>query len=115
MKSFSEFWPFYVRQHAHKGNRNLHFVGTTLSLLSIVAGIEVNAWFFVAAPICGYFFAWLGHLGIEKNRPATWQHPVWSLLGDFRMFGLIIAGRMDQEVEKFAGSEKNKEVSAPTA
>ena len=35
--------------------------------------------------VLGYSFAWIGHFGFEKNKPATFIYPIFSLLGDFRM------------------------------
>ena len=98
---FESFWPFYVSQHRRRGTRALHFLGTTLALLLIgtaaAAGRPVlYAW----AIFAGYFFAWIGHFFIEKNRPATFQYPLWSLAGDFKMYGLMWRGRMEAEVER---------------
>ena len=98
--SYEEFWPFYVSQHRHPTNRKLHFVGTTLVLASFVLGVFGSPLFFLAAPIAGYGLAWLGHFGFEKNKPATFTYPLWSLRGDFRMYRLMLLGRMDREDEK---------------
>jgi hypothetical protein len=98
--SYEEFWPFYVSQHRDPTCRRLHFVGTTLVLASFVAGVLVSPWFFLAAPFAGYGFAWLGHFAFEKNKPATFTYPLWSLRGDFRMYRLMLLGRMAREDEK---------------
>lgn len=99
-ESFEEFWPFYVSQHLHPTNQRLHFVGTTLVLASLVAGVAVSPRLLALAPLAGYGFAWLGHFAFEKNRPATFKHPLWSLRGDFRMYRLMLLGRMGGELDR---------------
>lgn len=100
--NYREFWKFYVGEHSDPTCRRLHFVGTGLTLASALAGVIISPGWFLAMPISGYSFAWLGHFGFEKNRPATFKHPFWSLMADFHMFGMILAGRMSGEVEKYA-------------
>jgi hypothetical protein len=100
LASYEAFWPFYVSQHAHPTNRLLHFVGTAFVLLTLVASLAVSWTFILAAPLLGYGFAWIGHFVFERNRPATFTYPVWSLRGDFRMFRLMLLGRMGPEIEK---------------
>lgn len=97
-ESFEEFWPFYVSQHLNPTNQRLHFVGTTLVLASLAAGALLAPSYFAVAPLAGYGFAWVGHFLFEKNRPATFKHPLWSLRGDFRMYRLMLLGRMDGEL-----------------
>ena len=101
MRSFAEFWPYYVREHANRANRYLHFIGT-LSAIGLAITLVVMGWWWLALalPVVGYGFAWVGHFLVERNRPATFRHPFWSLLGDFKMFGLMAVGRMDAELEK---------------
>jgi hypothetical protein len=93
--SFAEFYPFYLEEHGHPLNRRLHFVGTSLVLLTlaavIISGHLVLLW---CLPVVGYGFAWVGHFFIEKNRPATFKHPLYSLLGDFVMFKDILVRRI---------------------
>lgn len=102
LASYEEFWPFYVSQHRHPLNRRLHFFGTSLVLASFVAGVFVSPLWFLAAPLAGYGLAWIGHFFLEKNRPATFTYPLWSLRGDFRMYRLILLGRMGPEIERAA-------------
>ena len=98
--SFEEFWPYYVAQHRHPMNRALHFVGTSLVLASVVLALfESPAWLLVT-PFAGYGFAWIGHFGFERNRPATFTYPLWSLRGDFRMYRFTCLGRMDAEIRR---------------
>lgn len=101
LKSFEDFWPFYVREHSNALNRKLHFVGTTLAVSSLAAGLLTGRRGLVlAAPVLGYGLAWIGHFGVEGNRPATFKYPLWSLRGDFVMWWKIATGQMDAEVER---------------
>jgi hypothetical protein len=101
LKSFEAFWPFYVAEHSHPLNRRLHFIGTALALCSLgTFALTRRKRFLALAPVAGYLFAWIGHFRVEKNRPATFTYPGKSLLGDFKMFGLMLSGRMDQEIQR---------------
>jgi hypothetical protein len=124
MHTFDDFWPHYVREHAHPTNRALHFVGTTLVIGSVAAGLLTRRpGFFLAAPVFGYGFAWVGHFLVEGNRPATFTHPLWSLRGDFVMWWKMATGTMAAEVERAAtsnGAEPTKgtagaDEASPTA
>ena len=99
--TFAEFWPFYLREHSKPRTRALHYVGTTLVVvLAIFALATANWWVLVALPIAGYFFAWIAHFGVEKNRPATFTYPAWSLKADFKMWWLWLTGRLGPELER---------------
>ena len=93
--SFREFYPFYLREHANRTSRRLHFVGSCGVLaLVVVALVTGNAWWLFGALGCGYGFAWVGHFFFEKNRPATFKHPFYSFAGDWVMFKDILTGRI---------------------
>jgi hypothetical protein len=104
LNSFAEFWPFYVREHGQPWTRRLHFLGTNLALvLMIVAAVLRSWWLLLAVPLCGYGLAWFSHFVIERNRPATFRYPLWSLRGDMRMWWLTLTGRMPRETERILG------------
>lgn len=100
-QSLEDFWPYYVSEHLNPVNRTLHFVGTNLGLISALFGvIFISSAFFLAALFFGYGFAWIGHFGFERNKPATFKYPLLSLRADFRMYGLIARGEMDAEIRR---------------
>jgi hypothetical protein len=93
--SFRDFYPFYLGEHANRTCRRLHFVGSSLVLGCVVAAITTaNPWWLAAAPVAGYGFAWIGHFFFEHNRPATFRHPVYSLMGDWVMYRDMLTGRI---------------------
>ncbi|AAK25125.1 hypothetical protein CC_3163 [Caulobacter vibrioides CB15] len=92
-KSFAAFYPFYMTEHANPVSRRLHVVGTSLVIVCLVLGVFRDWRFFIAAPVIGYGFAWIGHFVFEKNRPATFKYPVYSLMGDFRLWFETVTGR----------------------
>jgi hypothetical protein len=99
-KKFKDFYPFYLTQHAHKTNRALHFIGTSLVIFIVLASIftkQYHLGFFI--PLFGYGFAWVGHFFFEKNKPATFIYPIWSLFSDFLMFYHIITGQIVKKME----------------
>ncbi|HVR70527.1 MAG TPA: DUF962 domain-containing protein [Vicinamibacteria bacterium] len=97
---YEDFWPYYVSEHSRPGTRALHFVGTALVLASAVLALGVSPFWLAGAPVFGYGFAWAGHFFVERNRPATFTYPLWSLRGDFRMFRLTLLGKMGPELER---------------
>ena len=93
--SFAEFYPFYLSEHRLPICRRLHFVGTLLVVMCVALAILTgNFWWLAAAPFFGYGFAWVGHFFFERNRPATFSHPLYSLAGDWVMFRDILTGKI---------------------
>ena len=93
--SFAEFYPFYLSQHQNLTCRRLHFIGSSLILL--VIGYVVYSQQFTllfSLPVIGYGFAWMGHFMFEHNRPATFTYPVWSLMGDWKMFWQMLTRQL---------------------
>ena len=108
-KTFQEFWPFYLGEHADSTNRKLHFAGSSLViLLAIYALATAQFRLFWAIPICGYGFAWVGHFIIEKNRPATFKYPLWSLAGDFKMWFMTVTGKLQADLDRYKITKKTK-------
>lgn len=101
IRSFRDFWPYYVRQHSRPRTRALHAAGSVLAVVIFGAAFALNLWLLVAVPIVGYAFAWYAHFFVEHNRPATFGHPFYSLFADYKMLFLMMAGRMDDEVAKY--------------
>src|ERR1044072_1541004 len=94
-KSFSEFWPYYLAEHSRSATRVLHYIGSLASIAVIVALVAVGKWcLFPIAFVPGYAMAWIGHFFVEKNRPATFTYPLWSFIGDWKMLGLMLTGRL---------------------
>lgn len=99
-QSFEEFWPFYLQEHSNRLNRTLHLIGTGGVISVILSGLLLmQPLLLLAAPVCGYGFAWFGHFVIQKNRPATFKYPLWSLAADFKMFFLAITGRLGAHLD----------------
>jgi len=92
--SFSEFYPFYLGEHCNKVNRRLHLIGTTNSIALAMYGLMTGFYvLLLAAMLQGYAFAWIGHFWFEKNKPATFKHPLYSLMGDFRMWFEVMCNK----------------------
>lgn len=102
LKTYAEFWPYYLAEHRRPATRLCHYLGTVSgSLLLVVAAVAGDALWCAAAIIAGYGPAWLSHALIEHNRPATFRYPVWSLASDLRMTALMTVGRLGQELERY--------------
>ena len=94
-KTFAEFWPHYLSEHSKSATRVMHCLGTLVAIAVVIFTIAGGKWWLSPiALIPGYAFAWVAHFFIEKNRPATFTHPLWSFLGDWKMLALILSGRL---------------------
>ena len=93
--TYREFYPFYLTEHQNPINRSLHFIGTLGVFFCLFEAIFTGGWlYWILIPIVGYGFAWLGHFVFEKNKPATFQYPLWSLISDFKMFFQLLTGKI---------------------
>ena len=93
--SFAEFYPYYLAEHANRTCRRLHVAGTLCVIVALGAALALrDARWLAAAPLAGYGLAWIGHFFFEHNRPATFRHPLYSLAGDFALFGDVLRGRI---------------------
>ena len=101
IETYREFWPYYLRQHARSQTRAIHFLGTGLAFGSIIALVAtLNPWFVLLSLVAGYGPAWTGHFFVEKNRPATFAYPLWSLFSDVRMAWDWLSGSLPEELRK---------------
>ena len=101
-ESFDDFWPYYLGEHSDPTNRALH-VGGLLAAAGVVGYVAATrkTKLLPLAPAFGYGAAWIGHFFSEKNRPATFSHPIWSILGDMKMTGMALSGRLDDELRRY--------------
>jgi hypothetical protein len=94
-RTFSEFYPFYLSEHANRISRRLHFIGTTIAaVLLVTAFVTQTGWLIAVAIVQAYTFAWIGHFFFEHNRPATFQYPLFSFIGDWRMWWDVLTGKI---------------------
>ncbi|HTT85543.1 MAG TPA: DUF962 domain-containing protein [Rhizomicrobium sp.] len=101
IRSYRDFWPYYLREHAKPGTRGIHYFGTGLATLALLVALATRRWWLIpAALLAGYGPAWIGHFFIEKNRPATFKYPLWSLVSDYRMAFTWASGRLGAELGK---------------
>jgi hypothetical protein len=109
-KTFAQFWPFYLREHSKPSTRALHYAGTSLVVLLAAGAIATGTWWLLAVmPVAGYAFAWIAHFAVERNRPATFTYPLWSLAADFKMWWLWLTGRIGRELESAGVSRPGRD------
>lgn len=101
IQTYAEFWPFYLREHALPSTRWLHFMGTSLGTgIGITAAVTGRGMLVPAALVAAYGFAWFSHFVIERNKPASFKYPLWSLISDYRMAGLMAAGKLGSHMDQ---------------
>ena len=99
--SYAEFWPVYLREHAEPATRVFHYAGTVLATAVLIGAIVTQTWWaLLLYPVFGYGFAWASHAFIERNKPATFVHPFWSLISDYRMTFLFFTGRLQRHLRE---------------
>jgi hypothetical protein len=101
IRTYRDFWPYYLGEHSKPATRLLHIAGTGVASVLLATGIaSADAGLIAAAVVAGYLPAWVAHFAIEGNRPATFRHPFWSLISDFRMAGLWLTGGLGGELRR---------------
>ncbi len=111
-ESFSDFWPFYVKEHQKKTTRILHFIGTTGAMACVAGGLLTKRrWLLAVAPVVGYGPAWISHFFVEGNKPASFKHPLWSLRADLVMWSKMVRFQMADEVERVLREEREHEAA----
>ena len=105
--SYEDFFTFYLHEHSDPRNRAMHAAGTVFGLCALVIPFVVgHPWYALLWPVVSYAFAWTGHFLIEGNKPATFGHPFWSFISDFRMLGLMMTGRLKKRMAVGTGSAR---------
>lgn len=101
--SYDQFFSFYLREHSNSRNRLMHAAGTVLGVCTLIVPLALgHPLYALLWPVVAYGFAWTGHFLIEGNKPATFGHPFWSFISDFRMLALMLTGRLDERVRRGA-------------
>ena len=101
IETFEQFWDFYVGEHKKKATRVLHFLGTTAAMGCVAGGLLTRKrWLLLVAPFAGYGPAWISHFFVEKNKPASFKYPLWSLQADLVMWWKMVRGEMQAEVDR---------------
>jgi hypothetical protein len=101
IRTYTEFWPYYLREHARPATRAWHYLGTSLTLLCLAVALAAGwFWLLPVVLVVGYGPAWIGHFAVEGNRPATFRYPLWSLISDFRLYAVWLRGRLPVELAK---------------
>lgn len=91
---YADFWPHYLREHSRPETRAIHYAGTALTFAAAACALAMGGWWWLLVPVAGYGFAWPAHFAVERNQPATFTYPLWSLVSDYRMFFLWLSGRL---------------------
>jgi hypothetical protein len=109
--TYREFWLVYLRAHNRPGTRVLHYFGSLTALILLICAVALFDWrLLIAAVVVGYACAWLGHVVVERNRPATFGHPAWSLISDYRMLVLWFGGRLGAHLARSRGDDTNRSI-----
>jgi hypothetical protein len=109
LQSFEAFWPFYLGEHSLPATRWFHFVGSWVALINVLTAVlTLTPWYLLGALLSGYAFAWVSHFFIEKNRPATFTYPLWSFAADWKMWAMMLTGRLPAELARFGITPKTQ-------
>lgn len=112
IETYAEFWPFYLREHSNLTCRVLHYIGSSAAIACLVMLMRTGQpWWFLGGLVSAYGCAWIGHFVFEKNRPATFQYPLWSFFSDWRMVFLAFTFQLRPELEKAMAEKPAEEVT----
>lgn len=107
--TFAEFWPYYLAEHSKPSTRALHLLATLTWITMVLAAVATRTWWLLAlVPVAAYGLAWLSHFFLERNRPATFKHPLLSLLADHKMALYMVTGRMAAELARLNINPRRK-------
>ncbi len=107
-RTFEEFWPFYLAEHSRPATRWLHLAGTVIWLALLGTAMATRNWWLLAVvPFAAYGLAWFSHFFVERNRPATFKYPLFSLLADHKMALYMVTGRLKGELARHNVSPRN--------
>ncbi|MEE2527121.1 DUF962 domain-containing protein [Hyphobacterium sp. HN65] len=99
--TYRDFFPYYLQEHAKPVTRYFHYIGSILAIGVLIYALATQTWWaLLLPPVAGYFFAWVSHAFVERNKPATFTYPLWSLRGDYHMLWLALTGKLDAELER---------------
>jgi hypothetical protein len=97
-QTYEQFWSHYLNEHSRAGTRWLHAAGTVGAVLLVVALVASGRWLWIPlALVPGYGLSWIGHYFVEHNTPATFGHPLWSMISDFKMVALMLTGQLGRK------------------
>jgi len=106
-RTFAQFWPFYLAEHSRAATRWFHLAGTIVWLGLLGAAVATRNWWLLAVvPFAAYGLAWFSHFFVERNQPATFKYPLFSLLADHKMAFYMVTGQLGRELARHNISPK---------
>ncbi|MEM6274279.1 MAG: DUF962 domain-containing protein [Myxococcota bacterium] len=113
IQSFEAFWPYYLREHSKPSTRAIHVIGTVLAMTTLATALFTgNLYALLLVPVVGYGAAWVSHFFIEKNRPATFTYPLWSLLADFKLCAMTLTFQIGPELMRAGVGGRTEQASS---
>ena len=95
ISTFQEFWPYFLSEHSKPATKRIHLVGMLLGIACCGVGVSLRNPFWILLGFgLGYACAWYSHFFIQKNKPATFQYPLWSFVSAFKMYWLTLTRQL---------------------